>query len=65
MIGIDTQRKKIQLEGRAETGYDCASINVGIEPESIAYASPAAALKLIPLKPIPNLSNIGIACSQT
>ncbi|WP_374088884.1 selenide, water dikinase SelD [Methylomicrobium lacus] len=52
IIGIDPQTKKIQLEGRAEIGYDCASINVGIEPESIAYTSPEAALKQIPLKPI-------------
>jgi selenide,water dikinase len=52
IIGIDPQRKKIQLENRAEVSYDCASINVGIEPQSIENASVAAALKLIPLKPI-------------
>jgi selenide,water dikinase len=52
IIGIDTQRKKIQLENRAEVSYDCASINVGIEPQSIENASVEAALKLIPLKPI-------------
>jgi selenide,water dikinase len=52
IIGIDPQRKKIQLENRAEVGYDCASINVGIAPESIANTSAEAALKLIPLKPI-------------
>lgn len=52
IIGINTQRKKIQLENRAEVGYDCASINVGIEPQSLENASAEAALKLIPLKPI-------------
>ncbi len=52
IIGIDPQRRKIQLENRAEMGYDCASINVGIEPKSIATSSPEASLKLIPLKPI-------------
>jgi selenide,water dikinase len=52
IIGIDPQRKKIQLENRAEVSYDCASINVGIEPQSIENASVEAALKLIPLKPI-------------
>lgn len=52
IIGIDPQRKKIRLENRAEVSYDCASINVGIEPQSIEYASAEAALKLIPLKPI-------------
>ena len=52
IIGIDPQRKKIRLENRAEVSYDCASINVGIEPKSIENSSPEAALKLIPLKPI-------------
>ncbi len=52
IIGIDPQRKKIQLENRAEVGYDCASINVGIAPKCIASSSPEAAIKLIPLKPI-------------
>ena len=52
IIGIDPQRKKIQLENRPEVGYDCASINVGIAPESIEYSLAEAALKLIPLKPI-------------
>lgn len=52
IIGIDPQRKKIQLENRPEVSYDCASINVGIEPKSIENSSPEAALKLIPLKPI-------------
>jgi len=52
IIGIDPQRKKIQLEGRAEIAYDCASINVGIEPKSLDHALPEAASKLIPLKPI-------------
>ncbi|TAN70730.1 MAG: selenide, water dikinase SelD [Methylobacter sp.] len=52
IIGIDTQRKKIRLENRAEVSYDCASINVGIEPQSLENVSVEAALKLIPLKPI-------------
>jgi len=52
IIGLDPQRKKIQLENRAEVGYDCASINVGIEPKSLENSSAEAALKLIPLKPI-------------
>ncbi|MDP1771301.1 MAG: selenide, water dikinase SelD [Methylobacter sp.] len=52
IIGIDTQRKKIRLENRAEVSYDCASINVGIAPKSIEHSSDEAALKLIPLKPI-------------
>ncbi len=52
IIGIDPQRKKIQLENRVEVSYDCASINVGIAPKNIEYSSPDAALKLIPLKPI-------------
>ncbi|WP_340123446.1 selenide, water dikinase SelD [Methylobacter svalbardensis] len=52
IIGIDPQRKKIQLENRAEVGYDCASINVGIEPRSLENLSPEATVKLIPLKPI-------------
>jgi selenide,water dikinase len=52
IIGIDPQRKKIQLENRVEVSYDCASINVGIEPESIENSTPEAAIKLIPLKPI-------------
>ncbi len=52
IIGIDTQRQKIQLENRAEVSYDCASINVGIEPENLENSSPEAVLKLIPLKPI-------------
>jgi len=52
IIGIDPQRKKIQLENRAEVAYDCASINVGIAPKSIEHSSVEAALKLIPLKPI-------------
>ena len=52
IIGVDSQRKKIQLENRAEISYDCASINVGIEPKSIAILSPKPALQTIPLKPI-------------
>jgi len=52
IIGIDPQRKKIQLENRAEVGYDCASINVGIEPRSLENSSPEAAIKVVPLKPI-------------
>jgi selenide,water dikinase len=52
IIGIDPQRKKIQLENRAEVSYDCASINVGIAPKSIEHTSAEAALRLIPLKPI-------------
>ncbi|MCD2451579.1 selenide, water dikinase SelD [Methylicorpusculum oleiharenae] len=52
ITGIDPLLKKIQLENRPEISYDCASINVGIEPESIENSSPEAALKLIPLKPI-------------
>ena len=52
IFGVDSQRKKIQLENRAEISYDCASINVGIEPMSIEHLSQESALKLIPLKPI-------------
>ena len=52
VIGVDPQRKKIHLENRAEISYDCASINVGIQPRCIAILSPETALKLIPLKPI-------------
>lgn len=52
IISIDPQRKKIQLENRAEVSYDCASINVGIAPKNIEYSSDEAAVKLIPLKPI-------------
>ena len=52
IIGIDPLRKKIQVENRAEVSYDCASINVGIQPKSIAVLSPESALKTIPLKPI-------------
>ena len=49
---MDAKRKKIQLENRVEISYDCASINVGIEPGSIESLSPESALKIIPLKPI-------------
>jgi selenide,water dikinase len=52
IIGIDPQRKTIQLANRAEIGYDCASINVGIEPKGIENLSQELALKIIPLKPI-------------
>lgn len=52
IIGVDPQRKKIQLENRAEISYDCASINVGIEPRRLENLSQEPALKLIPLKPI-------------
>jgi selenide,water dikinase len=52
IIGIDPQRKKIRLENRPEVGYDCASINVGIAPQSLENTSDEAAAKLIPLKPI-------------
>jgi len=52
IIGLDTQRKKIRVENRAEISYDCASINVGIEPKPIDNVSQEAVLKLIPLKPI-------------
>jgi len=52
IIGVDSQRKKIHLENRAEISFDCASINVGIEPKSIEKLSQEPALKIIPLKPI-------------
>jgi len=52
IIGVDSQRKKIQLKNRAEISYDCASINVGIEPRSIEHSLPEPAFKIIPLKPI-------------
>jgi len=52
VIGIDLQRKIIKLENRAEISYECASINVGIEPKNIAHLSQATTSKLIPLKPI-------------
>ncbi len=52
IIGIDPQTKKIRLENRAEVRYDCASINVGIEPRSLTHLSQASASMLIPLKPI-------------
>lgn len=52
IVGIDTQRKTVQLENRAEIRYDCAAINVGIQPKSIENISNEATLKLIPLKPI-------------
>lgn len=52
IIGMDPKRKKIYLENRAEINYDCASINVGIEPKSIENLSQESALKIIPLKPI-------------
>lgn len=52
IIGIDTHRKTVQLENRAEIRYDCAAINVGIQPRSIENISKEAAAKLIPLKPI-------------
>ncbi|HEY5139610.1 MAG TPA: FAD-dependent oxidoreductase, partial [Methylococcales bacterium] len=52
IVGVDPQRKKIQLENRAEISYDCASINVGIEPKSIPILPQEPALKIIPLKPI-------------
>ena len=52
IIGIDPQRKKIRLENRAEISYECASINVGIEPKPIKHISQDSVFKLIPLKPI-------------
>ncbi|MDD2661422.1 MAG: selenide, water dikinase SelD [Methylococcales bacterium] len=52
IIGVDPLSKKIHLENRAEISYDCASINVGIEPKTIEKLSQEPALKLIPLKPI-------------
>lgn len=52
IIGVDPQRKKIQLENRAEISYDCASINVGIEPRSIEHSLSEPTFKIIPLKPI-------------
>lgn len=52
ITGVDPQRKKIRLENRAEISYDCASINVGIEPKSIENLSQGPVLKIIPLKPI-------------
>ncbi len=52
IIGIDPQRKKIRLENRADISYDCASINVGIEPRSIEKLAQESAFKIIPLKPI-------------
>ena len=48
IIGVDPQRKKIQLENRAEISYDCASINVGIEPRSIENLSHRAGFKTYP-----------------
>ena len=44
--GIDPQRKKIRLENRAEISYECASINVGIEPKPIDNISQEADLNL-------------------
>jgi len=52
IIGIDPQRKKIRLENRADLSYDCASINVGIEPRRIEKLAHESAFKIIPLKPI-------------
>ncbi|MDD1621997.1 MAG: selenide, water dikinase SelD [Methylococcaceae bacterium] len=52
IIGLDPQRKTVLLENRAEISYDCAAINVGIQPKNIENISQEAALKLIPLKPI-------------
>ena len=52
IIDIDVHRKTVQLENRAEIRYDCAAINVGIQPRSIENISAEAAAKLIPLKPI-------------
>ncbi|MEI6334970.1 MAG: selenide, water dikinase SelD [Methylococcaceae bacterium] len=52
IIGIDPQRKKIQLENRVDINYDCASINVGIEPRPIEKLAQESAFKIIPLKPI-------------
>ena len=52
IIGLDPHSKTVQLENRAEIRYDCAAINVGIQPRSIAHLSADAAAKLIPLKPI-------------
>jgi selenide,water dikinase len=52
IIGIDPERKKIQLENRPEIRYDCASVNVGIAPKSIENVAPESIEKLIPLKPI-------------
>ena len=52
IIGVDPQRKKIQLENRAEISYDCTSINVGIEPRSIENLSQEPTFKIIPIKPI-------------
>ena len=52
IIGIDPQRKKIRLENRADISYDCASINVGIEPRPIEKLAHESAFKIIPLKPI-------------
>jgi selenide,water dikinase len=52
IIGVDPRRKTIQLENRAEISYDCASINVGIEPKSIETLFQGSVLKIIPLKPI-------------
>lgn len=52
IIGIDPERKRIQLESRPEIRYDCASINVGIAPKPIENVSPESLEKLIPLKPI-------------
>lgn len=52
IIGVDPHRKTVQLENRAEIRYDCASINIGIQPRNIENLSEESALKLIPLKPI-------------
>ncbi|QPK63645.1 selenide, water dikinase SelD [Methylomonas sp. LL1] len=52
IVGLDPHRKTVQLENRAEISYDCAAINVGIQPKSIENLSAEAAAKLIPLKPI-------------
>jgi len=52
IIGINPQEKKIRLENRANISYDCASINVGIEPRSIEKLAQESAFKIIPLKPI-------------
>ncbi|MGZ4959734.1 MAG: selenide, water dikinase SelD [Methylomonas sp.] len=52
IIGVDPHRKTVQLENRAEIRYDCASINVGIQPRSLENFSKQSALKIIPLKPI-------------
>ncbi len=52
IIGIDTDKKLVQLENRVDVHYACASLNVGIVPKAIEVFAPDATFKAIPLKPI-------------